>query len=142
MHILELNFSKCKWLLLGTYHPPSQNYHYFFENLDKTINVYGQYENVLLKEDFNAEISEFCLGSFLYQHELKDLVKEKTCFKNVSNPSCTDIFLTNNAPSLQHTKTVSTGLSYFHKLFLTVLKTTRKANQGKFITEIKISLTL
>ena len=22
---LELNFRKCKWLLVGTYHPPSQN---------------------------------------------------------------------------------------------------------------------
>ena len=34
---LELNFRKCKWLLLGTYHRPSQNDHYFFENLDSSI---------------------------------------------------------------------------------------------------------
>ena len=27
---LELNFRKCKWLLVGTYHPPLQNDHYFF----------------------------------------------------------------------------------------------------------------
>ena len=74
--------------------------------------------------DFNAEISEFCLDSFLYQHELKNLVKEKACFKNVSNPSCIDLLLTNSALSFQHTETVSTGLSDFHKLVLTVLKTT------------------
>ena len=55
-------------------------------------------------------------NSFLYQ--------QKTCFKNVSNPSCIDLFLTNNALSFQHTETVSTGLSDFHKLVLTVLKTT------------------
>ena len=71
-----------------------------------------------------AEISEFCLDSFLYQHELKNLVKEKASFKNVSNPSCIDLFLTNNALSFQHTETVSTGLSDFHELVLTVLKTT------------------
>ena len=53
-------------------------------------------------------------------HELKNLVKEKTCFKNVSNPSCIDLFLTNNALSFQHTETVSTSLSDFHKLVLTV----------------------
>ena len=41
---LELNFRKCKWLLVGTYHPPSQNDHYFFENLDKAIDVYSHYE--------------------------------------------------------------------------------------------------
>ena len=121
---LELNFRKCKWLLVGTYHPPSQNDHYFFENLDKAIDVYSHYEKVLLAGDFNAEISEFCLDSFLYQHELKNLVKEKACFKNVSNPSCIDLLLTNSALSFQHTETVSTGLSDFHKLVLTVLKTT------------------
>ena len=104
--------------------PPSQNDHYFFENLDKAIDVYSHYEKVLLVGDFNAEISEFCLDSFLYQHELKNLVKEKTCFKNVSNPSCIDLFLTNSALSFQHTETVSTGLSDFHELVLTALKTT------------------
>ena len=113
---LELNFRKCKWLLVGTYHPPSQNDHYFLENLDKAIDVYSHHEKVLLAGDFNAEISEFCLDSFLYQHELKNLVKEKTCFENVWNPSCIDLFLKNNALSFQHTETVSTGLSDFHEL--------------------------
>ena len=37
-------------------------------------------------------------------------------FKNVSNPSCIDLFLTNSALSLQHTLTVSCELSVFHKL--------------------------
>ena len=78
---LELNFRKCKRLLVGTYHPPSQNDHYFFENLDKTIDVYSHYEKVSLVRDFNAEISEFCLDSFLYQHELKNLVKERKVLK-------------------------------------------------------------
>ena len=36
---LELNFRKCKWLLVGTYQLPSQNDHFFFENLDKAIDV-------------------------------------------------------------------------------------------------------
>ena len=27
---LELDFRKCKWLLVGTYHLPSQNDHFFF----------------------------------------------------------------------------------------------------------------
>ena len=75
---LELNLRKCKWLLVGRYHPPSQNDHYFFEKLDKAIDVYSHYEKVLLLGNFNAEISEFCLDFFLYQHELKNLVKEKT----------------------------------------------------------------
>ena len=30
---IELNFRKRKWLLLGTYHPPSQSDQYYFNNL-------------------------------------------------------------------------------------------------------------
>ena len=50
------------------------------------------------------------------------MVKESTCFKNVSNPSCIVLFLANSALSFQHTLTVSYGLSDFHKLVLKVLK--------------------
>ena len=34
---VELNFRKVKWLLLGRYHPPSQNDIYYFNLLDKAI---------------------------------------------------------------------------------------------------------
>ena len=40
---LELHFRKGKWLLVRTYHPPSQNDHYFLENFDKAIDVYSHY---------------------------------------------------------------------------------------------------
>ena len=71
-------------------------------------------KKILLIGDFNVEISKFCLESFLYQqHELKNLVKEKTCFKNVSNPCSIDLFLAYSALSFQQTETVSTGLSNF-----------------------------
>ena len=91
--------------------------------------MYSHYEKDLLVGDLNAEMqncrnAEFCLDFFLYQHEVQNLVKRKTCFKNVSNLSCIGLFLTNNALSFQHTETVFTGLSDFHKLVLTILKTT------------------
>ena len=36
------------------YHPPSQLDQYFFITLDKALDVYSTYENVLLIGDFNA----------------------------------------------------------------------------------------
>ena len=52
---------------------------------------YSNYEKVLLVEDFNTKITEHYIESFLYEHALSNLVKEKTCFKkNYQNPSCTD----------------------------------------------------
>ena len=60
----------------------------------------------------------------LYQHELENFVKDKTYFKNASNPSAIDLFLTNNSLAFQNITTTLTGLSDCHKSMLTVLKTT------------------
>ena len=78
---VELNFRKCKWLLFGTYHPPSQADIYHFDNLDKAFDTYSSYEKRLLIGDFNTETSEPRLDSLIYKHDLQNLVKEKTCFK-------------------------------------------------------------
>ena len=67
-------------------------------------------------------------------HELCNLVKEKTCFKNMQNPSCIDLLLTNNVYAFQQTSAICTGLSDCHKLVLTVLKTTVPRTQPKEIT--------
>ena len=55
----ELNFRKCKWLLPGTYRPPSQSDQYFFENADTTLDIYCYYDEILLTGDFNAEIYDY-----------------------------------------------------------------------------------
>ena len=88
----------------------------------------------MLVGDFNTEISEQRIESFLYMHELCNLVKEKTCFKNMQNPSCIDLLLTNNVYAFQQTSAICTGLSDCHKLVLTVLKTTVPRSQPKEIT--------
>ena len=69
-------------------------------------------------------MSEQRIESFLYMHRLCNVVKEKTCFKNMQNPSCTDLLLTNNVYAFQQTT----------KLVLTVLKTTVPRSQPKEIT--------
>ena len=58
-------------------------------------NYIGNYDNILLLGDFNLEFSEPCLNDFCDINNLKNLVKEPTCFKNPDNPSCIDLFLTN-----------------------------------------------
>ena len=89
---IEANFRNVKWLLCGTYHPPSQTDPYYFNNLDKALYLYGDYDKKLLDEHFNKEVSDNVLSTFLYRHDLENLAKDKTCFKNANNPS-TMIFL-------------------------------------------------
>ena len=122
---IEINLRKCKWLLMGSYHPPSQSDQYYFDSVGRALDVYNDsYERFLLLGDFNAEETEPCLSTFLYEYEAKHLVKEKTCYKIPENPSCVDLFLTNSCNSFQNTTVISTGLSDCHKMPVTVLKTT------------------
>ena len=118
---------------LGTYHPPSQSNQYYFNNFNRSLGTYRNYEKILLVGDFNAQTTDQYLSSFLYQDELSSIVKERRYFKNVSNPSCIDLFLTNSALSFQHTLTVCCGLSDFHKLVMTLLKTRFSKNKPREI---------
>ena len=68
---VELNFRKCKRLLFGKYHPPSQADVYYFDNLDKAFDTYSSYEKLLL---FNTETSDPRIDSFIYEHDLQNLV--------------------------------------------------------------------
>ena len=65
--------------------------------LTEGIQFYSKYyENILLMGDYNAEITETNMSSLCEIYHLPDIIKQPTCFKNPSNPSCIDLFLTNN----------------------------------------------
>ena len=65
---------------------------------------------------------------------LKRLGKDPTCFKNPNNPSCIDLFLTNVIRSFQEAQAFETGLSDFHNIVVTVLKSTFPKSPRKIIT--------
>ena len=101
---IEINFRKSKWLLFGTYHPPSQNDALYFDSIGRALDIYSQkYDKIMLAGDFNAEETETILKDFMDIYGLKNLIKEKTCFKSLQNPTCIDIFLTNCNRSFQDT---------------------------------------
>lgn len=134
---IEINLRKTKLLLFGGYRSEHQVYGLskvaFLEQLRFGLDKYSGYEKVLLAGDFNIDIDEEILEDFLFEQSYKNLVKEPTCFKSVENPSCIDLFLTNSLPSFQNTTTVETGLSDFHKMVLTVMKTTFPRAEPKTI---------
>ena len=72
--------------------------------------------------DFNAEDTEPILSEFLEQYEAKNIMKNESCFKNPDRPTCIDVFLTNSPHSFHNTMTISTGLSDFQGMIITVLK--------------------
>ena len=120
----EINLRKKKWALFSVYRPPTQSQDNLFENLDCALDHYSEnYENFMFIGDFNMTETEEQLKIFLELYSLKNLVKEPTCYKS-HMPKCIDLVLTNRNRSVQKTTTVETGLSDFHKMVVTVLKTT------------------
>ena len=121
-------------MLCGCYHPPSQNDKYFFDNLGIALDTYSdKYDKFLLTGDFNAQEGESNIDTFLQDYDARNIVKEKTCFKNIENPSCIDLFITNSVNSFQHTKVISSGLSDCHKMVVTVLKMTFQKSRPREI---------
>ena len=136
---------KCKILFAGTFHSKHPVYGTtdvdFFEQMGFALDISSNYDKFLFG-DFNVQVGESSIDDFLYEYGGKSLVKDFTCFKSTSHLSCIDLFLTNSSNSFQCTKTVSTGLSYFHRMIVTVLKTTfpkvkprilRYRNYSKFV---------
>ena len=115
---MEINLTKSKFLLIGAYH--------------STHEVHGTSDDVFLRNMSNVidrysssyEKCRRATSNFLGEFQAKNLVKEPTCYKNQSNPSCVDLLITNGPRSFMKTTTVSTGLSDFHKMVVTVMRST------------------
>ena len=63
------------------------------------------------------------LSGFCDTFGLKSLIKDATWYKNPENPNSIDLILTKNPRSFQNFCLIETGLSDFHRMVLTVMKT-------------------
>ena len=130
---LELTISNKKWFILFAYRPPQENNKFvFFNELNNTLSkAMNSYENILVIGDLNIDVSNpekdtnNLLSDFIDTFSLFHLIDKKTCFKNVSGTTI-DIMLTNRPHCFQKSATVVTGLSDFHRMVISCLKTTFK----------------
>ena len=54
-----IKFRKCKWLQFGANHPASQENQYYYNNLDKVLDAYCQYDKILLSGDLIMKSQRF-----------------------------------------------------------------------------------
>ena len=125
MLFVELNLRKRKWLISCSYNPHKSNIFKHIEILSKNLDLQSShYESNIIIGDFNVGVSDPHINDFCNAYNLNSLIKEPTCYKNRDNPSCIDLILTNSPRSFQGSCVVETGLSDFHKLVVTIMKTT------------------
>ena len=130
----ELNFRKKKWPLNCSDNPNKNNIANHLQQLRNNLDLYpAKYENIVLIGDFNVSPEESHMETFCESYGLKNLCKVPTCYKNPQNPSCIDLILTNSPLSFQSSGVIETGLSDFHKMTVTVMKTTFQKLDPKII---------
>ena len=76
----------------------------------------------MLLGDFNVCVDDETMRNFCNSYSLHSRIKQPTCFKNPENPSCIDLILANKPRSFQSTCVIETGLSDFHRMTVSVLK--------------------
>ena len=74
------------------------------------------------------------MRNFCNSYILNSLIKHPTRFKNPENPICIDLILNNKPRSLQITCIIETGLSDFHRMVFSVLKTHFRKLPPKVVT--------
>ena len=130
----ELNFHKKKWLVCCSYNPNKNNISSHLEALRRSLDIYSAlYENTILVGDFNADVNDPIMSFFCESYNFKSLIKDPTCFKNPENPSCIDLILTNSPYSFQNSCVIETGLSDFHKMAVSIMKTTFQKLKPKIV---------
>ena len=131
---IEMNIKSKKWLLCCTYNPNKSLIENPLRQLQKQLEAFSEmYEHFLIMGDFNADVSDPSVTSFCTLFKLKSIVKEQAYYKNPENPSCIDLFLTNCPRSFHNTCLYETGLSDFHKLVATILRTSFEPLPPKII---------
>ena len=93
---IEINLRKKRWLLCCSYNPKkpliSEHLNEIGKNLDLLL---SKYDNSMLIGDLNAEPTEAAISDFYEIYNLNHLIKDNTCFKNPTKPTCIDLIVTN-----------------------------------------------
>ena len=120
---VELNLRQRKWLFICSYNPNKRNTKAHLSFLSKNIDsLSAKYSHFLLMGDLNCEMTDYQLEEFCANYCLKNLITQSTCYKNLNNPSCIDVMITNHNKCFKNSVTLETGLSDFHKMTVPMMK--------------------
>lgn len=133
----ELNFHKKNKLVSCLYNPNKSNISIYFDTLKKIRKNLGSqsahYENTILLGDFSLSIEDPHMEHFRESCSFKRIMKGPTCFKKSGKSFCINLILINSPYNFQNCCAMEKGLSNFHKMIDSVMKTTFQKLQPKIV---------
>ena len=131
---VELKLRSKNWLINCSYNPNRNAIGNHLEALSDFLDFHSSsYNNIITLGDFNVGVKEPHMKMFYEHYSLQNLIKQPTCHKNPSRPTCIDLILTNVPRSFRSTCVIETGLPSFHLMTLTVMKKSFKRFQPRII---------
>ena len=122
------------WLINCSYNPNRSAIRNHLGVLSDFLDFHSSpYNNIIILGGFNVGVEESHMKTFCENCSLQNLIKQPTCHKNPSRPTCIDLIVTNVPRSFQSTCIIETGLSDFHLMTLTVMKKSFKKFQPRII---------
>ena len=120
---VEINLHNDKWLTKCSYNPHKNTIGNHLRALCEKLDIYSSsYSNFIIPGDFNIEVKEQQIKAFCDNYGLKNLVRQPTCCKSPSNPTCIELIPTNASQRFQSPCVLETGLSDFHLMTVTVMR--------------------
>ena len=104
------------------------------KRLSKSLDLFTtRYTRLLFLSDFNARMEDSSIKIFFSNYNLNSIISKPACYKNPDKPTCIDLILTNCPGSFQNSCVKETGLSDFHKMTVTAMKTSYRKTEPRVI---------
>ena len=91
-----------------------------------------KYERLLFLGYFNAGMEDSSIKILCSNYNLTSMINKPTHYKHPDKPTCVDLNLTNCLYSFQNYCVIETGSSDFHKIIVTVMKTSYRKTEPSF----------
>ena len=121
----EINLQNKEWLIGCSYNPNKALIANHMALLNKNNDIYTTCnDNLLFWGDFNVELEDALIKNVCLAYSLTSMVNKPLCYRNSEKPFCIDLILANCPRSFPNSCVTETGLSDFHNMATTVMKTT------------------
>ena len=98
---ISIPLRKNKWLLCSFYDPQKNLIANHLRNIGRSLgSQVGQYEHFILMGNLNVETNNATIITFCQIYGCKNIIKDKTCFKNLDNYRWIELSLLNSVGSV------------------------------------------
>ena len=135
--VIHVKLNKISMFFICVYKPPNVNNDHLkcaIEEMLNQCNQQSEYVYIIGDMNINFMNNSNALTDTLISFDLKQMIKEPTCFKSVQNPTLIDIILTNKAKSIAKTINVPLGISDFHNYIGGAIKMPGPKDERQSIT--------